>query len=141
MRFVSAATFACSVMGIVMPLVTVSAEIPNGIYRVSADGSGVQTARSSGGTIHLAEQLSSNFGNSTIWSLSNQNDRFRVWMKEAGGAILNRFMPMSLQVAGFAEVAPGHSWLGRRYSTRWGCLEPAISRGDGGLSPGGIAFV
>jgi hypothetical protein len=84
MRFMSAATFVCWILGIAMPLMSTSAEIENGIYRVLADDKGFEAARTSGGKVRLGDRLSQNFGSATIWSLSNQNDRFRLLMKEAG---------------------------------------------------------
>jgi len=61
-----------------------SAEIPNGIYRVVDEGFGTLADRSIGGRVVLGKRLSEDFGEVSIWSTSNQNDRFRVWMKGAG---------------------------------------------------------
>ena len=102
MRFISESTFALWVTGIAMPLVSSAAESENGIYRVLSDDAGVQVARTSGGKVTLGERLSSNLGNPTIWSLSNQNDRFRVWMKDAGP--LDNRKEAAIYVDGVCEV-------------------------------------
>lgn len=61
-----------------------AAELANGIYPLVPDGQGTRVGRTSGGTIDLGKRVSDNFGDVTIWSLSNQNDHFRVKMDSAG---------------------------------------------------------
>ena len=61
-----------------------SAELPNGVYRVVENGQGKPVDRSIGGQVELGTRLTADFGEVSIWSTSNQNDRFRVWMKRTG---------------------------------------------------------
>lgn len=84
MRIVSAVTFTCWAIGIPMSPACSFAEVENGIYRVLSDDTGIQVTRVSGGKITLGARLSQNFGETAIWSLSNQNDKYRVYMQKAG---------------------------------------------------------
>ena len=84
MSHAPAAAFALCVLQVAMPSTVGSAEIVDGIYRTVPDGKGTRVTLSSGGMVDLGERMSENFGDITIWSLSNQNDRFRVLMKRAG---------------------------------------------------------
>ncbi len=84
MRWVMAAVCVVFVTGTAAPVSICADEFAAGIYRVVPDGQGKRVARSSGGTVDLGDRVSDNFGDVSLWSLSNQNDRFRVQMEQAG---------------------------------------------------------
>ncbi len=80
---------------VLLPAAGFAADVPDGIYRVLPDqaegtklvdggSEGTRIARTVGGEIRLGTRLSDRFGEVTMWSLSNQNDLFRVTMKGAG---------------------------------------------------------
>jgi len=105
----TAALLANCVIGVAvaMPSTICAGEIATGIYRIVPDGQGTLVSRSSGGKVDLGERVSSNFGDVTIWSLSNQNDRFRVLMKRAGP--LDGQKRVAIYADGVCEVVGSYS--------------------------------
>lgn len=107
MSHLAAATFALCVFRATLPATVGSAEMDDGIYRTVPAGTGTRVTRSSGGTVDLGERISETFGDVTVWSLSNQNDRFRVLMTHPG-----RFDPrkrVAIYVDGVCEFVSSHN--------------------------------
>lgn len=107
MSHATAAAFALCVLQVAMPATADSAELANGMYRIVADGKGTRVTRSSGDMVDLGERISENFGDVAVWSLSNQNDRFRVFMKHAGP--LDDRDRAAIYVDGVCEVVNSYS--------------------------------
>lgn len=102
MRPANLVLLAMCVIGVVDRTTAYSAEVEAGIYRITSDGQGVEAARTVGGTVDLGERLATNLGDSTIWSLTNRNDYYRVMVKLA--APLERQHRLAICVDGVCEV-------------------------------------
>lgn len=60
----------------------VSAEMQNGIYKISQTNGTQKATRTIGGEIRLGKKLTGDFGEAEIWSIANRNDRFRIHLKQ-----------------------------------------------------------
>ena len=99
--------FALCILPAALPSTVGSAEMADGIYRMVPAGKGTRVARSSGGTVDLGQRIFETFGDVTVWSLSNQNDRFRVLMTHPG-----RFDPRkraAIYVDGVCEIVSSYN--------------------------------
>lgn len=101
------AAIAIGCLGAFTPAVLRSAELANGIYELAPEGAGIMVTRSYGGEIGLGKRLSDNFGQVSMWSTSNENDRFRVFMQQAGP-----FVPegqFAIYIDGVCEMISSHT--------------------------------
>ena len=96
-------------IGLATPADIRAAEIADGIYPIVPDGQGTTVLRSSGGSVDLGDRVSGDFGDVEVWSLTNQNDRFRVLMK--GAAPLNDRLRFAICANGVCEVVSSYSEL------------------------------
>ncbi|MEM7312982.1 MAG: hypothetical protein AAF497_07505 [Planctomycetota bacterium] len=52
------------------------------IYAISLKGKGTKVERTSGDSVFLARKLTDQFGKPQLWSTNNENDRFRLQLKD-----------------------------------------------------------
>lgn len=81
--------------------------LADGFYSIVDEGEGVQVARSYGGNIWLGENLSGEFGEVSIWSIANDNSRWRVWLQRVPK--FDTIGRVAFYCDGVCEVVSSHS--------------------------------
>lgn len=81
--------------------------LADGFYQVVENGTGVEVARTYGGTVRLVEQRSSEFGDVSIWSVTNDNSRWRVRCQYVPA--FDCIVPIGLYCDGVCDMVWSHS--------------------------------
>ncbi|MEM7474324.1 MAG: hypothetical protein AAF483_04970 [Planctomycetota bacterium] len=92
------------------PIATAATE--DGIYLMVEDGKGTEVKNSRGDSISIGTQAGKEFGPAEVWSMNNQNDRFRVQLSKVPVQDLEKTMEkgfLVLCIDGVCERLISHS--------------------------------